>query len=488
MINRIISYVILVLFLLFTLIIPSPIDQYKVSAASTSFYDLSPSYWASKEINYLSSRSIISGYQDVKGYYFAPEQTLTRAQAAKMVVYAKGENPATKSSIRFPDVPKEHWAAGWIEKAVQLNIFDGKQDGHFAPDEPLTRSQMAKILVKAFGLTVENDQNEPFADVYINDEYRPYVSTLYQLGIAVGSGDRFNPKKDIKRSEFAAFLTRTLNPSFRINQTLPTQSTPETKPTNSSKTAKVTADILNVRSGPSTKNEVIGQLSFGSIVNIYSFDGNWTKIQYNNQIGYVSTTYLKMDSDTSNSNPTNNVLENQIIVLDAGHGGKDPGTAGNSMLEKDITLDVIELLEKKVKAAGANVILTRDSDTYPTLDDRVKIANQNGADIFVSVHVNSGPSTASGTETYYDTSKNPQSEESKKLASEIHKQIVSLLGMNDRGIKNEEFKVITYTKMPSVLVELGFVTNTEDAKKLADQRGLYADAIYNGILAYYNNK
>ncbi|WP_394237522.1 N-acetylmuramoyl-L-alanine amidase [Niallia oryzisoli] len=182
-----------------------------------------------------------------------------------------------------------------------------------------------------------------------------------------------------------------------------------------------------------------------------------------------------------------NVLESQVFVLDAGHGGKDPGTTGNNMFEKDITLDVIELLEKKIKSTGANVILTRNSDTYPTLDDRVKIANQNGADIFVSVHVNSGPSTAYGTETYYDTSQNPQSE-SKKLATEIQKQIVSLLGMKERGIKNEEFKVITYTKIPSVLVELGFVTNSEDANKLADQRGLYADAIYNGILAYYNNK
>ena len=158
------------------------------------------------------------------------------------------------------------------------------------------------------------------------------------------------------------------------------------------------------------------------------------------------------------------------------------------MFEKDITLDVVQQLEKRVKAAGANVTLTRSSDTYPTLGDRVEIANQKGADIFVSVHVNSGSSTALGTETYYNSSKNPQSEESKQLANEIQKQIVSLLGTKDRGVKDADFQVIKYTKMPSVLVELGFVTNSEDAKKLDEQRSLYAEAIYNGIIAYYNNK
>ncbi|MCM3389341.1 N-acetylmuramoyl-L-alanine amidase [Ureibacillus chungkukjangi] len=487
--KRFIFSKVLMFIVLITIIVAPPINQRKVSAETTDFYDISSSYWASTEINYLSSLSIIGGYEDLKGYFFAPEKTLTRAEAAKMVMSAKKEKPALLSKTRFPDVSEKHWAAGWIEKAVQLNIFDGNPDGTFAPDESLTRGQMTKILVKAFGLTVENQQNEPFVDVYINDEFRPYISTLYQLGIASGYGDRFNSKQNIKRSEFAVFLTRTLNPSYRKKPATSNQSTQKTIPAASTKTARVTTDVLNVRSGPSTNDEVIGQLSLGSVVNIYSLNGNWAEIFYKNGVGYISTSYISTYSGTSEfTQTTNNALKNQVIVLDAGHGGKDPGTTENGMYEKDITLNVIELLEKKVKAAGAKVILTRNSDTFPTLDERVKIANQNGADIFVSVHVNSGSSSATGTETFYDSSKNPQSEEGKKLAAEIQKQIVSLLKMKDRGVKNERYQVITYTKMPSVLVELGFVTNSEDAKKLADQRELYAEAIYNGILAYYNKK
>ena len=113
--------------------------------------------------------------------------------------------------------------------------------------------------------------------------------------------------------------------------------------------------------------------------------------------------------------------------------GKIPERQGTVCLKRILTLDVVQQLEKKVKAAGANVTLTRSSDTYPTLGDRVEIANQKGADIFVSIHVNSGSSTALGTETYYDSSKNPKSQESKQLANEIQKQIVSLLGTKDRG-------------------------------------------------------
>ncbi|MDA6790854.1 N-acetylmuramoyl-L-alanine amidase, partial [Escherichia coli] len=90
-----------------------------------------------------------------------------------------------------------------------------------------------------------------------------------------------------------------------------------------------------------------------------------------------------------------------IIVLDAGHGGKDPGTSGNELFEKEITLDVEKRVEAKLKKAGANVILTRSSDTFPTLEERVGIAKRNNAEIFVSIHANSGEPSANGTETYY---------------------------------------------------------------------------------------
>lgn len=487
MYKKVLSSTALGLFVTFAPIAATTSNQMEISAATSGFYDIPSSYWASKEINYLSSRSIITGYHDAKGDYFAPGRTLTRAQAAKMIVIAKGEKEATVSKSRFPDVAKDYWAAGWIERAAQLNIFDGKQNGMFEPEEALTRQQMTKVLVKAFGLSVKDDKIEPFVDVYINDEFRPYVSTLYQLGIATGNGDRFNPKDSINRSQFSAFLARTLNTSFRVTPKPPTQTKPDSQPAQPSQTAIVTASTLNVRSGPSTSYEVIGQLSKGNKVNVYSVEGSWTKVQYGSQTGYTSTSYLNIGGTTTNPTPNGSVVENRIIVLDAGHGGKDPGTSGNELFEKEITLDVEKRLSAKLKAAGANVILTRSGDTYPTLGDRVEIAKKNNADIFVSIHANSGSPSANGTETYYDTSQNASGGESKQLADEIQKQIIALVGMNSRGTKDEDFYVLRNNDMPSVLIELGFVTNKQDAEKLSSDkyRDLFAEAIYRGIVKYY---
>lgn len=262
---------------------------------------------------------------------------------------------------------------------------------------------------------------------------------------------------------------------------------PETKPVNSIKMATVSADILNVRLGPSTQYDVIGKLSNGNTIQVYSVEDNWAKVQFGGQTGYVSLIYLNMDSPSTGSTPSESVVKNRIIVLDAGHGGKDPGTSGNELFEKEITLDVEKRVEAKLKKAGANVILTRSSDTFPTLEDRVGIAKRNNAEIFVSIHANSGEPSANGTETYYDTSKNLSGGESKKLANEIQKQITALLGMNSRGIKEEAFYVLRNNNMPSVLIELGFVTNKKDAEKLNSDkyRDLFAEAIFRGIVNYF---
>ncbi|WP_110111966.1 N-acetylmuramoyl-L-alanine amidase [Bacillus sp. CGMCC 1.16541] len=273
-------------------------------------------------------------------------------------------------------------------------------------------------------------------------------------------------------------------------QTSPTP----TQPSESLKVAFVNASVLNVRSVPSINGQVLTSLSNQTEVKVVKTSGSWTQIQLKpNQVGWVASQYLTTSRPvTPTPNPSlpvsSEVLKGETIVLDAGHGGKDPGAVANGISEKDVTMDVIYHVEKKLRAAGATVIMTRSNDTYPTLGDRVDIANKNKADLFISVHVNAASPDAQGAETYYDSSRNPRSQEGKKLAEEIQRQLVSLVGMKDRKVKSAGFQVIKYTNMPSVLVELGFVTNKEDAKKLASQRELYAQAIVNGILAYYEKQ
>lgn len=153
------------------------------------------------------------------------------------------------------------------------------------------------------------------------------------------------------------------------------------------------------------------------------------------------------------------------IVLDPGHGGKDSGAIGVSgTYEKNLNLAVtMKLVDLLKDDPFIEVILTRNSDVYLSLDDRVAYANYINPDIFISIHHNSIPykSYINGSETYYTRS------ESSKLAKTIHKYLVSSTGFVDRGVDTAGFRVIKYTDMPAALIEVGYLSNwTEEQKML----------------------
>lgn len=179
-------------------------------------------------------------------------------------------------------------------------------------------------------------------------------------------------------------------------------------------------------------------------------------------------------------------IEGKTVYIDAGHGGEDSGAVGNGLFEKDINLAVSEHVTDKLKGEGANPVASRSDDHFLTLEERVAKASANQADLFVSIHVNSGVASASGTETYFQS--DYEGENSRRLASDIQSQLVSSLQTRDRGVKESDFYVITYSQMPSVLAELGFITNSSDADKLGSEeyQQKAADAIVNGIDSYYD--
>ncbi|MGO4888779.1 N-acetylmuramoyl-L-alanine amidase [Anaerobacillus sp. MEB173] len=176
----------------------------------------------------------------------------------------------------------------------------------------------------------------------------------------------------------------------------------------------------------------------------------------------------------------------KTIVIDPGHGGKDPGAVAFGLQEKDIVLDVGLRVQKLLKDTDLNVIMTRSTDVFLTLDERVKVGEAAKADAFVSIHTNGAENkAANGTETYWD-SKN-SSEQSKQLAEKIQKKLLAKLGTNDRGVKQAGFHVIRNSKMPSVLIELGFTTNEAEANRMKtdDFRQKSAEAIVEGIKEFY---
>ncbi|GEK57733.1 hypothetical protein CHL76_01380 [Marinococcus halophilus] len=182
--------------------------------------------------------------------------------------------------------------------------------------------------------------------------------------------------------------------------------------------------------------------------------------------------------------PSESAVSGKTIVLDAGHGGSDPGAVANGLREKDINLETTKYLASKLRAAGANVVMTRESDKYLTLSQRSSIGNRANADAFISVHTNAGG--GNGIETYWYSKY--ERAESKELAEEIQAGMIRATSGRDRGVKQGNFHVIRETKVPSVLVELGFIDNSTEASylKQSSYREKLAEGIYQGTNSYFS--
>ncbi|MBZ0185404.1 MAG: N-acetylmuramoyl-L-alanine amidase, partial [Candidatus Obscuribacterales bacterium] len=170
------------------------------------------------------------------------------------------------------------------------------------------------------------------------------------------------------------------------------------------------------------------------------------------------------------------------IVLDAGHGGTDPGAQRNNLNEKDITLAIALKTYDYLVEHGAKVVLTRKDDTSVSLAERVETTNRIRPDAFLSVHINSLESTSDihGIETYYQT---PQS---RALAEKIHQNLVKDLKAPDRFIRKAKFYVVNRTTVPAVLAEVGFISNKTEREKLnsSDYQNKVAGALAKGVILY----
>lgn len=153
------------------------------------------------------------------------------------------------------------------------------------------------------------------------------------------------------------------------------------------------------------------------------------------------------------------------IVLDAGHGGKDPGAVGY-VTEKEITLKLAKLVAYELRLQKHEVIMTRSDDVYETLAERVRIANEAKPDLFVSIHCNAATSpNANGVETLCYRAGTTAT----NFANRVQNELAMYSGLFNRGVKLMPWiYVLKQTTSPAILVELGFVSNKDDAAKLKD--------------------
>lgn len=199
------------------------------------------------------------------------------------------------------------------------------------------------------------------------------------------------------------------------------------------------------------------------------------------------STYQVTDEGDSYAIRVKNPKEvyDKVLLLDAGHGGKDPGTSGNGMQEKNLTLTIAQKIEQELQGSGIKVYMTRNSDVYPENSTRAQTANDI-ADLMVSIHINSGPETANGTETLYQVHANDSSARltSKQLAEILQANMISATGNTNRGVKlRTDLLILNRTTVPAVIVEVIFITNTGDALKISNPayQDQVAQAIADGI-------
>ena len=249
----------------------------------------------------------------------------------------------------------------------------------------------------------------------------------------------------------------------------------------------------------------------------------------------IGLTCLVLISTASNLDKRD--LRINTVIIDAGHGGKDPGTHGVSSREKDVALKIAQELGRIIKEylKDVKVIYTRSDDTFIELEQRANIANKAGADVFISIHCNAVPRNTEkiyGTETYvmglhtskanFEVAKRENSvilmeknnkevyegfdpnspdsyilfslyqnaylENSLNLAQKVEQQFKNRVGRNSRGVKQAGFLVLYRTSMPSVLVEVGYLTNKKEEKYLNDPLGqtYIASGIFRAFRDYKN--
>jgi N-acetylmuramoyl-L-alanine amidase len=174
-----------------------------------------------------------------------------------------------------------------------------------------------------------------------------------------------------------------------------------------------------------------------------------------------------------------------LVVIDPGHGGKDSGTpiSINGLVEKDVVLPISHKVAEILQKNGVEVVMTRKADTFISLEERVNLAQKENATLFVSIHANSkeaSPKT-NGLETFYF--KQPGNH---RFAEVVHKHILRNINIANGGIKEAQYYILRKPKMPSLLIETGYLSGLEDAPKLANSkfRDQMANAIATGIVKY----
>ncbi|QCR33000.1 SH3 domain-containing protein [Lysinibacillus sp. SGAir0095] len=285
--------------------------------------------------------------------------------------------------------------------------------------------------------------------------------------------------------------------TFQVNEKITASADPD-ETENKDIYVTVIYNGTNLRENPSTSSNVVVHANAGERYKILATEGDWYKVEVDkNTIAYVANWVVSenLDNDSvmngvqKEEEPKKEVrkkgtLKGVTLVIDPGHGGNDKGTTGaRGTNEKDINLKTVELLKSKLRSAGAEVIMTRESDVYVDLRKRVSISHQYESDAFISIHYDAtDDSSISGFTTYYTNSYQQE------LAKYVHEGLSKKVTIRDRGVQPGNYLVTRENKQAAILIELGYLSNPSEESIVTTDfyREQATLGIYQGILNYFD--
>ncbi|WP_160721905.1 SH3 domain-containing protein [Bacillus sp. USDA818B3_A] len=277
--------------------------------------------------------------------------------------------------------------------------------------------------------------------------------------------------------------------SFGWISSLYLEKSTESKPSQlQGSTVTILHNGTNIREEATADSQVAALANEGDSFPVKGIVNDWYEIELNDgSTGYVAGWIVSSNGSTTqiHKGGAEGYLKNKTIVLDPGHGGGDNGTTGaNGTLEKELTLRTARLLYDKLSAAGANVYLTRSSDSFITLPSRVSAAAARDADAFISLHYDSSlDRSARGMTGYYFY------DYQEGLADSLYSSTVAQTNLDGRGVRFGDFHVIRENSQTAALIELGYLSNPQEEITL--NSGVFqenaASGLYNGLARYFKN-
>ncbi|MBS4177927.1 N-acetylmuramoyl-L-alanine amidase [Lederbergia citrea] len=259
----------------------------------------------------------------------------------------------------------------------------------------------------------------------------------------------------------------------------------------------VAANGVRLRSGPGTEHSIIGYTTYGNRFQLIDRVNDWLQVRtHNGETAWIADWLVSSaTASTTSTVPIqkksppaaahkNGTLAGRTVVLDAGHGGYDPGAIGiGGIFEKDLTMRTAQIVATKLKQAGAEVIMTRAGDRHLNLQERVHISRSFPSSVFLSIHYNAHANPgAKGMATFYYHNSD------KELSLAIQNQLAQQTSLQNAGAQHGDFYVLRNNDPLSVLIELGFITNPYDMAEIQslNYQHQVAESITQGLIDYFN--